>query len=84
MSAKTTLRFFFKVKAAGCIILVVYGTFSSLAANPLKNLLWERVHENGSGSTHARFYSVQETELFEIIIFLAQFILQLKTTVCIE
>ena len=62
---------FFKVRASACIILNVYSTFSSVAANPLKTLLLEGVHENGSGSTHARLYSVKETDLFEIIIFLS-------------
>ena len=52
------------MRAAGCIDLIVYGTFSSVAASPLKTLLWEGVHENGSGSTHARLYSVKEADLF--------------------
>ncbi len=64
MSVKTTSLFIFKMRAAGCIALIVYGTFSSVAASPLKTLLWEGVHENGSGSTHARLYSVKEAVLF--------------------
>ena len=63
MSAKTTSLSIFKSRAAGCIILLVYGTFFSVAANPLKTLLWEGVHEIGSGSTHARLYSVEEPDL---------------------